>query len=329
MCLKEENNTMGIFDVFKKNRKMDTAEIHVSKEQKEPESTDTAEAENDDAIEEKDMDRILKWIREKTAATAYRLTVNTDQKPGLSDTKFGGVPYWNPEMEYPRDSEGAPLALLAQLNMKDFSGSPIFPKEGLLQFFTGCNDVYGLDFDRQDSQSAFRVIYHSKVDEHVTAEAVLALGIATSLSNGDGEEDDFPFDGEFAVDVEETAVSIGPSDYRYEDYIRQAAEALGIHLPESAGVYDMLSEEQYHDETEKNTGHWVLGHPYFTQNDPREYQHEMKYYDTLLFQMDSDYGNGKEYEILWGDCGAAGFFVNRGDLKKWDFSKVMYNWDCC
>ena len=113
---------MGIFDVFKKNRKMDTAEIHVSKEQKEPESTDTAEAENDDAIEEKDMDRILKWIREKTAATAYRLTVNTDQKPGLSDTKFGGVPYWNPEMEYPRDSEGAPLALLAQLNMKDFSG---------------------------------------------------------------------------------------------------------------------------------------------------------------------------------------------------------------
>lgn len=279
-------------------------------------------------MDEKQINSMISWIQEKTAKTSYRLTVNTDRKPGLSDTKFGGVPYWNKKMEYPCDAEGAPLALLAQLNMKDFTGNPLFPQEGLLQFFIGCDDVYGLDFDKQDSQSAFRVVCHQQIDEGVTAEEVLAMGIAASLNKADGEEGYFPLDGEYAVDVEETVVSMGPLDYRYEDYVRQAAEALGISLPENSGVFQILSEEQYGDEAEKNAGHWVLGYPYFTQADPREYQ-DLDRYDTLLFQMDSDYGQDKGYEILWGDCGVAGFFVNHEDLEKWDFSKVMYNWDCC
>ena len=33
--------------------------------------------------------------------------------------------------------------------------------------------------------------------------------------------------------------------------------------------------------------------------------------------------------ILWGDCGVANFFISRTDLEKLDFSRVLYNWDCC
>ncbi len=33
-------------------------------------------------------------------------------------------------------------------------------------------------------------------------------------------------------------------------------------------------------------------------------------------------------EIMWGDMGVAGFFINYEDLKRKDFSKVLYNWDC-
>ena len=34
-------------------------------------------------------------------------------------------------------------------------------------------------------------------------------------------------------------------------------------------------------------------------------------------------------EIIWGDCGVANFFINQKDLENCDFSKVLYNWDCC
>lgn len=279
-------------------------------------------------MEEK-IDQIIKWIENKTVKTAFRLTVNTDRKPELYDTKFGGVPYWPEEMEYPKAPDGTPLALLAQLNMKDFSGNPLFPVKGILQFFIAFDDIYGADFDMPDRQSGFRVVWHPDIREGITAEKVLSLGITTSINSWDEKEIYSPFNGEYAVDVKKTTVSMGPLDYRYEGYMNQGAETLGITLPEESGIYDILSEEQYNQETEKNTGHWVNGYPYFTQNDPREYQKELQYYDTLLFQMDSDFGRDNGYEIIWGDSGVAGFFINHEDLKRRDFSKVLYNWDCC
>jgi len=32
---------------------------------------------------------------------------------------------------------------------------------------------------------------------------------------------------------------------------------------------------------------------------------------------------------MWGDAGVANFFINSADLINKDFSRVMYNWDCC
>lgn len=277
---------------------------------------------------EQQVDRIIKWIDEKTSKSCYRLSININRNPGLSDTKFGGVPYWTADKEYPTAPGGTPLILLAQLNMKDFSGNPLLPSEGILQFFIGCDDLYGMDFDEPDIQSSFRIVYHPHVDETVTAEKNINSDFITSLNTND-KNDYFPLDGEYAVDVEETSISIGTLDYRYEDYMQQASEALEIKLPESAGIYDILSEDQYSDEAEKAAGHQVLGYPYFTQNDPRECQENLQYYDTLLFQMDSDFGRDNGYEIIWGDSGVANFFINHEDLKNLDFSKVLYNWDCC
>ena len=33
--------------------------------------------------------------------------------------------------------------------------------------------------------------------------------------------------------------------------------------------------------------------------------------------------------VLWGDCGVGNFFISREALKKRDFSRVGYHWDCC
>ena len=72
----------------------------------------------------------------------------------------------------------------------------------------------------------------------------------------------------------------------------------------------------------------MLGFPFFTQSDPREYSDTLAKYDTLLLQIDSDEDDDRSFEIIWGDCGVANFFINSEALLKKDFSKVIYNWDC-
>ena len=37
---------------------------------------------------------------------------------------------------------------------------------------------------------------------------------------------------------------------------------------------------------------------------------------------------GREFLICWGDLGVGNFFINREALKRRDFSRVLYNWDC-
>ena len=41
-----------------------------------------------------------------------------------------------------------------------------------------------------------------------------------------------------------------------------------------------------------------------------------------------DIYDDRSFEIIWGDCGVANFFINSEALLKKDFSKVIYNWDC-
>lgn len=75
------------------------------------------------------------------------------------------------------------------------------------------------------------------------------------------------------------------------------------------------------DGEEKFPAHKILGKPYFTQDDPRTDDSE---FDTLLLQIDSE----GEF-VMWGDAGVGNFFINRRDLLAKNFSRVLYNWDCC
>ncbi|MBQ9182646.1 MAG: DUF1963 domain-containing protein, partial [Neisseriaceae bacterium] len=42
-------------------------------------------------------------------------------------------------------------------------------------------------------------------------------------------------------------------------------------------------------------------------------------HSVLLLQIESDEG------IMWGDCGVGNFFIRPDDLRKRDFSKVLFN----
>jgi len=272
---------------------------------------------------------LVKKLEELTSRTAFRLAVNAGRVPALCDTKFGGVPYWDSRQEYP-DLLGSKMVLLAQINLGDLGRNEYLPDHGILQFFILPDDMYGCDFESPDANDTFRVVYHADIDSAVTVEDVLAMDIPTTLT-AERDESWLPIwgKGEVAVDVQKTTVSMGVECYEYDELLAKAAAELGISLPKHFTSYSLLPNDLFESECSKNAGHWLFGYPYFTQTDPRGYKEELSRYDTLLFQMDSDYPAGRDYQIMWGDSGVANFFISRDDLEKLDFSKVMYTWDCC
>lgn len=274
------------------------------------------------------LDAILKKLEEQTKKEAFRIVINKKRKPELYDSKFGGVPYWDKKLEYPTDSDGNKMILLAQISLNELESDEL-PQTGMLQFFIANDEMYGCDFDEPDKQNGFRVIYHETIDKNITREDMLEFGIP---SNEDMEEDSYgsPVDGEFAVDIKKTKISISTEDYQFSKLFSKIAKELNFSVEDEYDMYDILDEDLYEELSEKNSGHWLFGYPYFTQGDPREFGEKLQYYDTLLFQMDSEWvEEASDYEILWGDVGVANFFINKEDLKKKDFSRVMYTWDCC
>lgn len=271
---------------------------------------------------------ILDELKKRTSQEAFSLNINESRVPKITDSKFGGVPYWDMKKSYPKDLEGKPLMLLAQINFDGDDFGSLLPKKGMLQFFIGRDDLYGADFDNPDIQNSFRVVYHESIDYEVAEEDVLSLGITTSLEE---ENEEFtPVYGTYALDIEKKMVSIGEVDYRFYSLVNEIAKEKGIPLKESSLLYEFLDDTEYDELYEElsNTGHWMLGYPYFTQYDPREIGKDSGYYDTLLFQMDSDYSKDRNDLVLWGDCGVGNFFINKEDLKDCKFDKVLYNWDC-
>lgn len=269
--------------------------------------------------------QILDEIKRRTSTTAYQLEFDMESAPTIFDSKVGGLPYWDPAKTYPTDSNGKKMYLLAQINFdQDKAESPL-PQSGMLQFFVGDDDLYGLDFDHPTKQKDWRIVYHEKIDASVTAEAVKAMGIPVSPDN---EEVVSPVFKSCVFRLAKKETWLTPDNWeRFDELTLEVAEDLfGETDAESADEvfgedqYALLEEEYFYSENSH-----LLGHPYFTQADIREPGWR---YDTLLFQLDSE--TAEEEEItMWGDSGVGNFFINAEDLKRLDFSDVVYNWDCC
>lgn len=280
------------------------------------------------------LDEVIEEIKNRTKQPCYKITVDKTTTPDIFDSKFGGLPYWDLTKEYPTDSKGNKLLLLAQINFdKEHLDKPL-PSKGMLQFFiesSDNDDCYGMDFDNQDNQDGFRVVYHEKIDTAVTKEDIEKLSIPT--------DEYFPVDRELAVKItlDKDYMSINLEDVFDNTFKAIVMEKFGTEYYEDTdeNVYEYLGDNGFDKLAEElsSDGHKLLGTPYFTQNDPRPYNEKYTRYDTLLFQIDSDGGYNKDdvyhYEIIWGDCGVANFFINHNDLENCNFSRVLFNWDCC
>ena len=270
--------------------------------------------------------QLLDEIKRRTQTTAYVLAFDSESAPTIFDSKVGGLPYWDPAKTYPTDSKGNKMRLLAQINFdQDKAESPL-PQGGMLQFFIGGEEMYGLDLDHPTEQKDWRIVYHEKVDASVTAETVEAIGIPSN--NGDDEEVGSPVFRSCVFRLVKKETWLTPDNWeRFDELTLEVAKDLFDQTDaESANEvfgedqYALLEEEYFYSENSQ-----LLGHPFFTQEDVRE---EGSRYNTLLFQLDSETVD-KEKITMWGDCGVGNFFINAEDLQRLDFSNVLYNWDCC
>ena len=279
------------------------------------------------------IEAIVKLVKETSTVPNYSLSITEERTPGLTDTKFGGLPYWPSGLDYPTNKAGLKLMLLAQLRLSDFADCKKMPDHGLLQFFVDSDDdCSGMDFDDGTNQNGFRVIWHETIDPTVTADDVRALDLPTSFDSWDDCLGN-PLRGEYALDITKSTSFINPAVEGFDQvFLDCCKKLLG---PEAVAGHDDWYNALAREDSDKvfdllgvsGPLHQVFGYPFFTQTDPH-YGGNYQDLDTLLLQIDSDSGPSHGDRILWGDVGIAGFFINGEALKRGDFSRVLFNWDC-
>lgn len=266
--------------------------------------------------------QLSETIKKLSETQCYSISIKEKEIPEIFDSKIGGLPYWKSNIEnYPKNSEGKNMFLLAQINFEKENTKAPLPSKGLLQFYISDDDLMGMDFDDQVKQKNFRIIYHEKIDYSITKEFIEKLNIPDS-----NKANNYPVNGEYKISLNKTKTYINYYDFNFDKIFAKAyKEVFGKKLKPKERYDEVLEQEELdilEEELEEDSRHKMLGYAYFTQEDPR-YMEKYKKYDTLLLQLDSE-----DNYIMWGDLGVANFFINRKSLEEKNFNDVLYNWDC-
>lgn len=261
---------------------------------------------------------------------AIKLTVDNGDA-GLFGSKIGGTPYFPKDMEYPRgkkhEFKDQPLILLAQLNFEELPHIPDFPTKGILQFFIAADDLYGMATEccgeALAAQDNFRVIYHENI---ITDESQLLSAEEIPQYTGD-DEIFMPFTGEYKLIASEPETMPATAhDYRFEAaFIQSYNELADEPIEDMWDLDDDICDRVFESKLPNVV---IGGYPVFAQEDPRN-DESIAVFDTLLFELDSVYNKEKGIDIMWGDSGTGSFFIPRENLRTLDFSRVIYNYDCC
>lgn len=123
----------------------------------------------------------------------------TDTKPSIFESKVGGIGYIPHDADFPKDSKGNQLRLLAQIECEKIQLDE-FPKKGLLQFWILNDDVAGINDD-----NGFRVIYYPETDKSVTEEDIMKKFVRNEFDDNKRLEHlGFTIYGEYGMSFEKS-----------------------------------------------------------------------------------------------------------------------------
>ncbi|OJJ19849.1 hypothetical protein BKI52_15315 [marine bacterium AO1-C] len=249
-------------------------------------------------------------------------TPSRDEALTLTQSKFGGYPYLPADFEYPCNSRGEMMPLLAQINFEEMPALVGFPTKGLLQFYATDDEMMGMEYEYEETfpvtQEDYRVIYHPTFETH--DQPRFFADIPTTASS---EYDFVP--GTYTLQFEKR---IGYVPLHGIDCKNVFGEYYFTNLQEESVDYQenhRLSMEYYTKNGEEFIQHKVGGYANSVQEDARAMHDavssQLTQYQQLL-QISSD------DHISWGDAGVAHFFIDPIDLQALDFSRVIYYWSC-
>ena len=237
------------------------------------------------------------YLKDKIEAT-YRPTNILRYTPAKTkpwESKLGGVPYLTSIDNYPKDADGEPMMLLAQIDLSEMPPLPHFPEKGLLQFYIVNDEDYGYDLP-------CRVVY---IEHFSTNEEEL---LTEHPYSEDMDEDVLPYEKECRIHFEQDIMPISSTNDSFDELIGDVTDK-----NDREELYSLLYS------AESRMG----GYPDFVQNPVESYESGEK--GVLLLQLDCD----DEAGLMFGDSGNCQFFISEEDLKQKDFSDVCYDWACC
>lgn len=275
---------------------------------------------------------VIKDLKKATKRKCYQIFLEKG-KPEILDDKIGGKPYLPVGEEYPRDSNGNPMELLLQANLKNINLKD-FPKQGILEIFVSVPLEYspsenvvriyeeGLEYQTRfpklnhvdeeqiinkraykisfDPAVEFITLGHYKLGE-LLAES-LNKHFGTNLTSYADELDEFFNNGEY---------------YRI-DYSGEKDNFFW-----STDIAEMISED------EKITPSTFGGYAEFIQGDIRDF--ECKDKDVCICKLTYLKSKDKKMKTdgnLVGEGGCLNVLISKKDLKKQKFEDVIVAWDC-
>lgn len=264
------------------------------------------------ALPDADFRAFTEWYAAQRKP-AIALRPDPEAPTGARGSRLGGPAFIPQGESWPLDPDGVPLEHIAQLDLADCAPLDGYPRHGVVQFFIGRDDVFGMDFE--DLFAGKRLV------RLVDPDAPGALHAPPPLEEVGGT----PFSdySPFLKGAERTrGVALMPElvEDRMDYSVHEVEQRVGAFYREYTvtELEDFIEEEAAARPPRHNSG----GYPAFTQTDIRA---DARYADldhTLLRLTSDDH-------LMWGDAGECVFMMRGADLARGDFSRVAYSWDCC
>ena len=269
---------------------------------------------------------------------AFRIQTSaaTDEALPIGTSKLGGLPDLPANIAWP-DCEGAPLAFIGQISLREIPSPSPFPQDGVVSFFyDNAQSAWG--FDPKD-QSSFRVLYFPRPEELRRAHSPVKEeppGLLQKIKGSSRKRSEFYFQN-FAV----RRLAFVP----FQSISDPCAKLLErpMRTLDDQDMYANFFDEYSH----QGPAHQLLGWPTLIQNEmelecqmvtngiymgntsgykhPRRAELEKNAQDwILLLQVDSD----DDAQMMWGDVGMLYFWIRRQDLERSDFGNAWCILQC-